>query len=172
MGQNSPPQQSREALALALIPLVKHLALQVAAGLPRTVEFDDLLHDGVLGLLDAIDKFDPSRGVKFETYAYLRVRSAILRSLRKYDLFPPSPAEMADARFEALKAELREQLAGAVDRLARNEQLILALYFEEELTMGEIAEVLGCSKSTVSRGYTRAIGKLRLSLGIRRVVVA
>jgi RNA polymerase sigma factor for flagellar operon FliA len=67
------------------IDLVRYFALRVAARLPAAVELDDLVHDGIVGLLDATDKFDPDRGVRFRTYAEARVRGAILDGLRLRD---------------------------------------------------------------------------------------
>lgn len=81
---------SREALILRYLPLVKVVAGRLAAGLPRHVDVDDLCSYGVLGLMDAVEKFDPERGVKFETYAMARVRGAILDGLRALDWVPAS----------------------------------------------------------------------------------
>lgn len=80
----------REALIVDTLPLIKHIAHKVAMRLPSTVEMRDLVNAGVLGLLDAIDKFEPDRGVKFKTYAEVRVRGAILDSLRSLDWAPRS----------------------------------------------------------------------------------
>lgn len=80
----------REALTVESLPLIKHIAHKVAIRLPSTVEMRDLINAGVLGLLDAIDKFEPERGVKFKTYAEVRIRGAILDSLRDLDWAPRS----------------------------------------------------------------------------------
>lgn len=75
----------RDALIEAHLPQVKFIVERIAARLPRTIDRDDLIGAGLLGLLDATDKYDPSRGVQFKTYAELRVRGAILDSLRGLD---------------------------------------------------------------------------------------
>jgi RNA polymerase sigma factor FliA len=80
----------REALIESHLPQVRFLAERLAAKLPPSVELNDLIGAGVLGLLDAVDKFDPSKGVKFKTYAETRVRGAILDSLRDLDWAPRS----------------------------------------------------------------------------------
>jgi RNA polymerase sigma factor FliA len=83
-------ESEREALIVDTLPLIKHIAHKVAMRLPSSVEMRDLVNAGVLGLLDAIDKFEPERGVKFKTYAEVRVRGAIIDSLRDLDWAPRS----------------------------------------------------------------------------------
>ena len=80
----------REALIVETLPLIKHIAYKVSTRLPSTVEMRDLVNAGVLGLLDAIGKFEPERGVKFKTYAEVRIRGAIIDSLRDLDWAPRS----------------------------------------------------------------------------------
>ena len=80
----------REALINETLPLIKHIAHRVATRLPSNIELQDLINAGVLGLLDAIDKFEPERNVKFKTYAEVRIRGAILDSLRNLDWAPRS----------------------------------------------------------------------------------
>jgi RNA polymerase sigma factor for flagellar operon FliA len=80
----------RESLILESLSLVKHIAYRVARRLPSSVEINDLVNAGVLGLLDAVDKFDPARGVRFNAYAELRIRGAIIDSLRDLDWAPRS----------------------------------------------------------------------------------
>ena len=72
------------------LPLVKYIAGRLAIGLPRSVEMDDLINAGVVGLIEAYSNFDGSKGVKFETYASLRVRGSILDELRGMDWVPRS----------------------------------------------------------------------------------
>ncbi len=81
---------SRDALILEHLPQIKYIAHRISAKLPSHVELNDLVSAGVLGLLDAVEKFDPGRGVKFKTYAELRVKGAILDSLRNLDWAPRS----------------------------------------------------------------------------------
>ncbi len=73
-----------------LLPLVRTIARSVGHGLPRLVELDDLVHDGVVGLLESARRFDPSRGVDFRTYAGHRIRGAIFDGLRARDPLPRS----------------------------------------------------------------------------------
>jgi RNA polymerase sigma factor for flagellar operon FliA len=82
--------QDRDAQIEAHLPQVKFMALRLAAKLPPWVELNDLIGAGVLGLMDAVDKYDPAKGVMFKTYAEMRVRGAILDSLRDIDWAPRS----------------------------------------------------------------------------------
>jgi RNA polymerase sigma factor for flagellar operon FliA len=80
----------RDGFIRQYAPLVKYVAGKVAAGMPANVEFDDLVSCGTFGLLDAIDKFDPEKNVKFKTYAVTRIRGAIFDELRSTDWVPRS----------------------------------------------------------------------------------
>ena len=82
--------QKREDLILEHIPLIKYHAYRLASQLPPNIEINDLINAGVLGLMDAIEKFEPSREVKFKTYAELRIRGAMIDSLRELDWAPRS----------------------------------------------------------------------------------
>ena len=79
--QKKPTQEIREQLILAYAQLVKLVAGRLSMYLGHNVEYDDLISYGIFGLIDAIDKFDMSKNVKFETYASLRIRGAILNGL-------------------------------------------------------------------------------------------
>ncbi|MFM8836836.1 MAG: sigma-70 family RNA polymerase sigma factor, partial [Actinomycetota bacterium] len=81
---------AREWLVVHYASWVKFVAGRLAAGLPKRVEIGDLVSSGVFGLMDAIDRFDPALGFKFETYAIPRIRGAILDSLRSLDWVPRS----------------------------------------------------------------------------------
>jgi RNA polymerase sigma factor for flagellar operon FliA len=83
-------RDARERLILHYSPLVKFVAGRVAAGLPQNIEQADLVSYGIFGLIDAIDKFDPGRGFKFETYAISRIKGAIIDELRSIDWVPRS----------------------------------------------------------------------------------
>jgi len=72
------------------LPLVKNVASRMALGFPKSVELNDLVNTGVIGLIEAFNNFDPARGVKFETYAVPRIRGAILDELRALDWVPRS----------------------------------------------------------------------------------
>ena len=85
-----PSSPERDELILEHLPQIKYIAQRISAKLPSHVELNDLVSAGILGLLDAIEKFDPNRGVKFKTYAELRIKGAILDSLRNLDWAPRS----------------------------------------------------------------------------------
>ncbi|HEV2360954.1 MAG TPA: RNA polymerase sigma factor WhiG [Acidimicrobiales bacterium] len=96
----------RDQLIIHYSPIVKYVAGRVAAGLPNTVDQADLVSYGVLGLIDAIEKFDPDRQIKFETYGIARIRGAILDELRAIDWVPRSvraKARAADKAFAKLE---------------------------------------------------------------------
>lgn len=80
----------RDAFIRQYMPLVKYVAGKVSVGMPSSVEFDDLVGFGQFGLLDAINKFDPDKNVKFKTYAVTRIRGAIFDELRSIDWVPRS----------------------------------------------------------------------------------
>lgn len=80
----------RNRLVVQHAPLVKYVVGRVRAGLPQNVDWNDLVSEGVVGLIDAIDKFDPGRGLQFQTYAVPRIRGAIIDSLRASDWVPRS----------------------------------------------------------------------------------
>ena len=80
----------RDKFIRQYMPLVKYVAGKVAVGLPSSVEFDDLVGFGQFGLLDAINKYDTSKNVKFKTYAVTRIRGAIFDELRQIDWVPRS----------------------------------------------------------------------------------
>ena len=101
---------ARERLILHYSPLVKFVAGRVAAGLPQNIEQADLVSYGIFGLIDAIDKFDPERGFKFETYAISRIKGAIIDELRSIDWVPRSVRSKARAierAYSKLENELR-----------------------------------------------------------------
>ena len=81
---------ARETLILHYAPLVKYVAGRIGAGLPQSVEQADLVSNGMFGLMDALDKYDPGREVKFETYSIPRIRGAIIDELRAMDWVPRS----------------------------------------------------------------------------------
>jgi RNA polymerase sigma factor FliA len=102
--------EARERLILHYSPLVKFVAGRVAAGLPQNIEQSDLVSYGIFGLIDAIDKFDPGRGYKFETYAISRIKGAIIDELRSIDWVPRSvraKARSIERAYSKLENELR-----------------------------------------------------------------
>ena len=235
---NEKTQQSREDQLVTHAPLVKRVVTRMAARFPPGVDQDELYQVGMIGLLDAVDKFDATRDVKFKTYAEFRIKGAILDELRSMDWVPrsvrsatnewgkawrsqtfeygrePSDQEMANhlemnleeyhefilkasptplISIEEFKAhsnqedsvslleilakpgekdpfillsmqQMKNKLADAVSELDEREQLILSLYFQEEMNLKEIGEILGIIESRVSQIRTKTILKLRAKL--------
>jgi RNA polymerase sigma factor FliA len=91
----SPANSTREKLIIEYSPLIKFVAQKIAARLPANIELDDLISSGVIGLMDAMDKYDAARDNKFKTYAEFRIRGAILDELRAQDWVPRSVREKA-----------------------------------------------------------------------------
>lgn len=109
-------QELRDRLVLHYAPLVKYVAGRVGTGLPTHVEVSDLVQSGIFGLVDAIEKFDPERGLKFETYAMQRIRGAILDDLRAMDWVPRSVRSRArdvERALERLEARLQRTASDA-----------------------------------------------------------
>lgn len=230
-GEISP--QEREDHILKYAPLVKSIAERMAMRLPPHISKDELASAGIIGLLDALDKFDSQMGIKFQTYAEHRIKGAMLDELRKMDWIPrsvrkdihrietalldaktklgrdpedfevakelsvdidtyhkmlnkaqgislisldailpdgssPTFAKQASASsspFDDLKVgELKEVLADALSNLSEKEQLIMSLYYYDELTLKEIAKVLGLTESRISQIHSKAIIRLRAKL--------
>lgn len=227
--------EEREQLILEHMPQVRLIARRIHDRLPETVSLEDLVSTGVVGLISAIDRYDPSHGVKLKTYAEYKIRGAILDSLRGLDWAPrqqrrrsklielaisnleqslhraPNEEEIAAElgiavseyrdwlteirglnlgsleshppdedgrellRFVAdseeswpsnllERAELRRILAQAIARMPAIERTVLGLYFQEELTLREIALVIQLHESRVSQLKTQAIARLRAFL--------
>lgn len=222
------------ALVVRYEGLVRNVALQVRGVYSNFAQVDDIVSEGVFTLLSSVDKFDPSKGVKFETFVSKRIRGMIIDLARKQDWLPrnvrrrakeidqaiaelaselgrfPSDAEIADYlgvslskyhkdlastalsnilsldalmdakdyeghQFEIPSVdaqdqpetafqdrELQEMLAEGIGELRENEQIVLSLYYEKNLHMKEIAQVLDVSEPRVSQIHARAIQKLRL----------
>src|SRR6201996_7312077 len=115
------PQQ-KDKLILEYAPLIKFIAQKIAVRLPSNIELDDLISSGVIGLMDAIEKYDPTRDNKFKTYAEFRIRGAILDELRAQDWVPRSVRDKAKMLDRAL-IELESQLG----RNANEEEIALKL---------------------------------------------
>ncbi len=231
-------EEERERLILEHLPQVRLVARKIHERLPDSICFDDLLSAGVIGLINAIDNFDPRQNVKLKTYAEFRIRGAILDSLRESDWAPrlkrrqarefeaaigraeqrlgrtPEEAEIAaelklsveDYReklteMEALnigeleflrdanetplilkyaacpeedspaltleRAELERLITNSIERIPKAEKTVLSLYFFEELTLREIAEIMGLHLSRVSQIKSQAILRLRTALAKR-----
>lgn len=105
--------QARDKLLLKYLPLVKYVAGKMMVSLPSSVDYDDLVSAGVIGLIGALERFDPTMGVKFETFVLPRIRGAILDELRKMDWAPRSLRAKA-RKLERTIAELERELGRAV----------------------------------------------------------
>ena len=230
--------KSRDEVVVEFAPLVKMIAVRLAARLPANMQVDDLVQAGMIGLLDAIEKYDPGREAQFRTYAEFRIRGAMLDDLRAGDWVPRSVRDNADKlerAQQALRAEwgrqpteaelaermemsldkyhellnkarvipllnledlrgkyledgqgkildvledpgvadplsslslkdLKERLQLAIIDLPEKEQLVLSLYYDDELNLKEIGEVLGITESRVSQIRTQAIVRLRAAI--------
>lgn len=226
--QETKAESVHSELVSQYLPLVRLHAGRLALGLPAHVNRDDLVQAGVLGLLEALQRFDPSRGVRFESFAALRIRGAMLDELRRLCWLPrsllrqmreidrasqalaaklgrePELEEVADylqiaveqlrktatmincgavlsmedslfaapetegpeiATLDRLIAiEEKERLAAAIGQLPERQQQLLALYYQEELTLKEIGLVLGVTESRVCQLHARIVARLRIAL--------
>ncbi len=228
---NASGQPDREQLVQRFAPLVKRIAYHVLARLPASVQVDDLIQNGMLGLLDAISRYEEGFGAQFETYATQRIRGAILDGLRESDWLPrqarrdlrrienavtqlehefgraPSERELAerlgvplgeyqhmlqearghqllhledmvdegseeflerhvvDERADPLQLledqNLKLVLVKAIEELPEREKLMMALYYEQELNLREIGQVLGVTESRVCQLHSQAVARLR-----------
>ena len=117
--QKKPTPELREKLIIEYAQLVKLVAGRLSTYLGHNVEFDDLVSYGIFGLIDAIDKFDMDKNVKFETYASLRIRGAILDQIRKMDWIPRTVRQRQRKIDDAMKAvEMRTGKAATDEELA------------------------------------------------------
>lgn len=128
----------KDEIILEYAPLVRYIAQKIASRLPPNIELDDMISCGVIGLMDAIEKFDPSRDNKFKTYAEFRIRGAILDELRSQDWVPRSVREKAKI-VEKAYAQLEKDLG----RPASDEEMCEHL----KCSLEEFHELINKSKS-------------------------
>ena len=218
---------SGDDLVKAHLALVKRIAYHLVSRLPASVQVEDLIQAGLIGLMEAAAHFDPSQGASFETYAGIRIRGAMLDEIRRTDWVPRSVHRKARAVAEAMReveqvkgrdaddaevaramgigvdeyhqilqdasasklfsidgeegesisdtlsdqrpgpeAQLEEQdfrreMVTALDGLPERERLVLALYYDEELNLREIGQVLGVSESRVCQIHSQALLRLK-----------
>ncbi len=178
----------RERLIIHYSPLVKYVAGRVGAGLPRSVDQGDLASYGLFGLIDAIDRFEPERGFKFETYAINRIKGAILDELRALDWVPRSVRSRArliengitelEHKFQRNPTEEElakhidmdlDDLHGALAEIGRSGMAALDEFVsgESQTSMGEmLADATGVSPESAfqaeetRRGLVDAINRL------------
>lgn len=235
--------EARDALILHYAPMVKYIANRLAINLSTVVETDELISYGIEGLIDAIEKFDHKRNIKFETYAITRIRGSMIDGLRAMDWVPVSVRQKSkelektyailEARFEraatdqevadelgisleslnsllrelaattivslddfvtgddasykkkriidmledeevtdalniAELAEVRMLLSKAIAKLPEKEKKVIYLYYYEGITLKEIGAVLSLSESRISQLHTKAVLRLRGSLGKKK----
>ncbi len=122
----------RNRLVMQYAPLVKYVAGRVRSGLPQTVDVADLVSEGVFGLMDAIEKFDLSRGLEFQTYAVPRIRGAMIDALRAADWVPRS---MRDKIRNIEKAH--QVLQARLDRMPTEEEIAAEL----NITLNELRDI-------------------------------
>ncbi len=223
----------KDQLVLQYAPLVKRIAYHLMVKLPPSVQVDDLIQNGMIGLLDAIGRYEEGLGAQFETYAVQRVRGAMLDGLRENDWLPrglrrdmrrveaaihaleqrhgrpPHEGELAesldmpladyqklllearghqlvyledlgagdsdgdvylDRHFASpqldplavlLDRDMRDVLVRAIEDLPEREKIMMALYYDEELNLREIGEVMGVTESRICQLHTQAIARLR-----------
>lgn len=125
--RKKPTREIREQLIIEYSQLVKLVAGRLSMYLGRNVEYDDLVSYGIFGLIDAIDKFDLDKNVKFETYASLRIRGAILDQIRKMDWIPRTVRQRQRKMDEAIK-----QVEMRTGKTATDEELAKELGLSEE----------------------------------------
>lgn len=118
--------EARNRMIEEYLPLVKYIASRIAGRLPSHVEVDDLINAGILGLIDAIDKFDPSRKIKFKTYAEFRIRGAIIDELRALDWVPRSTRQKA-TRLERAYFEVEQRTGHAATDVEIAEHLGISM---------------------------------------------
>lgn len=229
--------RERERLILEHLPQVRLIARRIQERLPENISLEDLVSTGVIGLISAIDNFDPTHNVKLKTYAEYKIRGAILDSLRGLDWAPrqkrrqakqieaaiavaeqrlqrtPTEEEIAgqlqisiDDYHEWLveirglniasleyagnddgkdllhyiadegdrlpstlleRAELERLLAESIEGIPEIERTVLSLYYREELTLREIAQVVSLHESRISQLKSQAILRLRSRLAAR-----
>ncbi|MGR6035621.1 MAG: RNA polymerase sigma factor FliA [Candidatus Nitrosoglobus sp.] len=221
---------SDDELITQHVPLVKRIAYHLLTRLPPSVQLDDLIQAGMIGLLEAARNYNASQGASFETYAGIRVRGAILDEIRRNDWAPRSVHRKArqiaeairkiegregrDARDHEVAKELelslneyyrllqdasgyqlfsldefkeneevslltaslkepceilqdqdfRSALAYTIESLPEREQLVMSLYYVEDLNLWEIGKVLGVSESRVSQIHSQSVLRLRARL--------
>lgn len=138
----------REELITTFTPKVRLLANMVSAKVGKQVEFDDLLHSGMVGLLDAIEKFDGSRGTRFSTYAEFRIRGAILDSLRGLDLLTRTSRDKAN-RLKRMISKLQTEL----DREPTHQEIANGLGVDLETYFQMLDDVKGVTLFSIDEGH-------------------
>ena len=144
----------RENLILNYYPLVRTIACRMARRLPPSVDVDELINVGVLGLIDAIDRFEPERGVPFKSYAEIRIQGAMFDSLRSDDWVPRSVRRKHN-RIENARNSLTNQLGRTPDRHEVADQLGTTLSeYEAMVKDARITRLISLDVATTEDGHT------------------
>jgi len=138
--QKDSDSRSKEQLIMQYAPLVKFIAHRIAMRLPSNIDVNDLINSGIIGLMDAIEKYDPSRKNKFETYAEFRIRGAILDELRALDWAPRSFRRKAH-QMEKIFSKLEKELG----RPATDEEAAEAMGMDMEEYFSTMEQLKGIS---------------------------
>lgn len=150
----------RDRLIRQYMPLVKWVAGRVSSGMPDSVEFDDLVGFGQFGLLDAINKFDVEKGVKFKTYASTRIRGAIFDELREMDWVPRSVRQKSKEIEEAI-VELEAKLG----RTASDAEIAKSMNMTEAEYQNTIMKVSGTSVLSLNDVWYSGDDSEHISIG-------
>jgi RNA polymerase sigma factor for flagellar operon FliA len=150
----------RETFIKQYAPLVKYVAGKVAVGMPSNVEFDDLVGFGIFGLLDAIDKFDPEKNVKFKTYAVTRIRGAIFDELRSIDWVPRSVRHKTREVEEAIGT-----LEARLGRTATDQEIAGALGMGEDEYAKTMIKISGTSILSINEVWYSGDENDKVSIG-------
>lgn len=187
--------ESRAQLIERYVPLARTCARRVRIE-SAMLDGDDLFSAALLGLIDAVDRFEPDRGVPFEAYASLRIRGSIVDELRRADergrgirsedmpkaisldlliedewqAFLGSADDAIDEAFE--REDLRGRLSGALEGLPPRQREVLARYYGDDLTLREAGVKMGISEARACQLHGRAIFNLRRALHVRLPHVA
>ncbi|MFC2170941.1 sigma-70 family RNA polymerase sigma factor, partial [Calditrichota bacterium] len=148
-------QKIKDELVIRYIPLVQQVAGRLKMGLPHSVEVEELVNSGIIGLLSAIENYEIERGYKFETYAVPRIRGSILDSLRDYDWMPRSIRSKA----KALEAAL-VKLEGSLKRVPYDEEIAKELGLEIDDYFSLLDDVKISSVLSLDEPYANSEGEL------------
>jgi len=186
----------KEKLILKYAGLIKPVIGRMTAYKHARADYEDMASAGMFGLIDAIDKFDYEKGIKFETYASIRIKGSVLDSLRRLDWVPRTlrqkkepvmalvsyddpniqgeesllPDESVTPEDAVEQKETNEILASAVSHLNERERRVIGLYYYEDMTLKEISGLMGVSESRISQIHTKAVKKLRVKLKRAKVL--
>jgi RNA polymerase sigma factor for flagellar operon FliA len=152
-------REIRDRLILTYAPLVKFVAGRLGASLPSHVDEQDLVSYGLLGLIGAIERFDPDREIKFETYAIARIKGAIIDELRSLDWVPRSVRTRA-RQIERAIAELERTLM----RAPTDEEIAAKLGIEVEELETSLTEISRSSMAALDELWTPAAGGAQIAL--------